>query len=801
MPIQILGLRDYVSKHGKKGKATRFFNKGWHVANIEDVFRPTKIQKILESIPKQEQWNLYFTVADCIKERELESQIAIPFDVDWVEYSETSSKEDITLRIRKILAEIIGLKVSSLCEENIACLWSGHGVQLFVFLEESFIDKKVFDEYAVSYKRLCKLFASKLKEHGIVFRDVDTTVFSHARLMRLPYTINRKEGHEDTDSFLVGDFRPAYVPMFLEKEVLKKDHVLNDTVLRSYPKPDTKGVLSGCDFLKWCKLNQNQVTEPQWYAMLSIVARLDSGNTLCHEYSREYAGYDEHATDTKIEQALSSAGPRTCEGVDSIWGKCSGCPHYQSNDLKSPILIKSDEYIATEGQGFRRLILGKDGSQKPGKLEYGDLLKAFIRDFSYKSQVVSEGVNGAILWKYEGDHWQRLYRGDIAAWVEKKTNGAVSSSEILEFIGKVTRCQMLDAAFFEESTLNYKQFKNCVLDMRSGEVLVPAPELGILNVIPHIYNRDAECPKWDKFLSDVCTGDIDKVRILNEFLGYVLFSDRNWIAKALMLIGSGGNGKSVYIDVVKAIVGDDNCTSIRMEQLNHEYSVASLDNKLLNACGEVSYKALRDTSGFKDMVSGGKLMGRATYEPMRPCNIRAKFILSCNEIPTVYDQSLGFGRRPLVVNFNARFDNAEGCDPHLTEKLIAETPGIINKALRSYRDLQERKGFYEGETTLQEKEAFLRGANDISEFVAAYFEKGSGDDFIKCSVILDMAKQYCANENIDERQFHGRRIASEFKKRFGVEGSRCKKVAKEVYRVYFGIRVKDDIDLDVNEEF
>lgn len=800
MPIQILGLRDYVSKQGKKGKAARFFNKNWHLSKIEDVFSQVKVKKLLETIPESDHWNLYFTVADCIKERELESQIAIPFDVDWVEYSETSTKELVALQTRKILAEIISLKVPEIREENIACLWSGHGVQLFVLLEESFIDKKVFDEYSVSYKRLCKLFSSKLKENGVVFRDVDTTVFSHARLMRLPYTINRKEGHEDTESFLVGDFSPAYLPMFLEKEILRKDHVLNDTVLKSYPKPDTKGVLAGCDFLKWCRSNQNQVTEPQWYAMLSIVARLESGNTLCHEYSKEYAGYDEHATDTKIEQALSSAGPRTCEGVDAVWGKCSGCSHYQSNDIKSPVLIKSDDYIATEGQGFRRLVLGKDGSQKPGKLEYGDLLKAFIRDFRYKSQVVSEGMNGAILWKYEDDHWSRLYRGDIAAWAEKKTNGAVSSSEVLEFVGKVTRCQMLDADFFENSVINYKQFKNCVLDMRTGEVLPPAPELGVVNVIPHVYNKDAVCPQWDKFLDDVCVQDVDKVRILNEFLGYILFSDRNWIAKALMLLGSGGNGKSVYIDVVKAIVGDENCTSIRMEQLSHEYSVASLDNKLLNACGEVSYKALRDTSGFKDMVSGGKLMGRATYEPMRPCNIRAKFILSCNEIPTVYDQSIGFGRRPLVVNFNARFDNAEGCDPHLTEKLIAETPGIINKALKSYRDLYERKGFYESEATLREKEEFLRGSNEIAEFVAAYFERGSEDEFVKSSVILDMAKQYCANENIDERKFHSKKIAQEIYKRF-LRKSKPKKINGKVFKCYSGLYIKEDIDLDINEEY
>ena len=79
MPIQVLGLRDYISKKGKKEKTTRFFGKKWQFSCVEDVFSREKVQKLLEQIPDNEAWNLYFTVADCIKERVLDSQIVIPF--------------------------------------------------------------------------------------------------------------------------------------------------------------------------------------------------------------------------------------------------------------------------------------------------------------------------------------------------------------------------------------------------------------------------------------------------------------------------------------------------------------------------------------------------------------------------------------------------------------------------------------------------------------------------------------------------------------------------------------------------
>ena len=800
MPIQILGLRDNISKQGKKEKSTRFFGKGWSLPKIEDVFSPDKIKKVLAKIPESERWNLYFTVAECVKEREIDKQLAIPFDVDWVECSPDLTQEQVTLHIRKVLASTLPESPPGASPSNIAALWSGHGVQLFVLLEEPLTSKKEFSEYSASYKKLCKIFEKNLRDSGVKFRDVDTTVFSHARLMRLPYTTNKKDGCEDAESFLVGDFEPMYFPMFLEKETLRKEHVLNDTVLKSYPKPDTKGVLAGCDFLKWCKTNQNEVTEPQWYAMLSVVSRLESGPILCHEYSKDHKDYDEHKTETKLEQALTSAGPRTCEGIDSIWGKCSGCPHYQSNEIRSPIMIKGEDYIATESIGFRRIIMDKNGNQRLGKLEYDDLVKAFVRDFNYKAQCTGDGVASVLFWKYEEDYWTRLNRGHIGVWIESKVEN-LTSNEHNEFVSKLARNNMLHDDFFENSNLNYKQFKNCVLDMRTGAILTPSSELGITHVIPHVFNEGATCPLWDKFLDGICQSSQGKIDNMNEFLGDILFSKDNRRAKALMLVGSGGNGKSVYIDVVKAVVGERNYSSVRIENSMHEYNIAELDNKLLNACGEVSYKAFKDSAGFKELVAGGKIMGRMIRGEPRTCNIRAKFILSFNTIPTVYDTSEGFGRRPLVINLNKRFDNTDECDHNLTEKLIAETPGIINKALKSYRKLEERKRYLETEEILADKEALLRGANSITDFVAEYFDRADEETFVKSSVIMDMVKQYCSNENIDERNFHMKRISSEFKKRFGVDSAGFKKINKKSHRVYFGIKIKDDIDLEINEEF
>lgn len=801
MPIQILGLREIVKKDGKKGIVTRFFNKGWQFAKVEEVFSEKNVLDLLKNVPEAEKYNLYFTVADCMKEREMSFQEVIPFDVDKIELKDGSleEKRNIILKAREILASLI----PGALPQNIASLWSGHGAQLFVLIEEQLLDKSVFNVYGTSYKKFCREYSRKLADAGIVHKEVDTTAFSSARLMRLPCTINRKKNLEDAESFLVGEYEPLKVPMFLEKEEVVKEHVIHDSVLRNYLKPDTKGVLTECHFLNWCKDNQNEVTEPQWYAMLSVVARLDGGHKLCHEYSNQYKGYDEHATDTKIQQALEAAGPRTCEGVDFVWGKCSGCPHYQSSEIRSPIQIKSPDYIATEATGFRPLIVDENGRTKKGPLSYSDMVKAYNRDHKYKSQVVGNGRNGILHWIYIEDYWRRIHEGDIAQWVEKVTKGEVKTHEVYEFINKLGRNNPIPANFFENAKNKYKQFMNCVLDLSTGDIYPPSPEFGITHVVPHVYNKEMKCPSWDKFLMDVTEEDENKVRILNEFVGYCLFSGNSWLQKALMLIGDGANGKSVFMHIVKELIGKENCASIKIKNIGKEDSIAQLGGKLVNICGEVSFDAFRDSADFKELVEGGTFTGRLQYEVPRDVIIYTKFIMACNEAPRVYDQSHGFARRLLVIVFNREFTpETEGHDPFIKEKLEREIPGIINRVSDAYKELVER-GYFDEPTKLKlEKDMFLNSSNGVTEFVNEYFEKSNDDEeFLKSSIIQEMANQYAEIMNVDPRMFSTRRIAAEFKRKFRVKGSNTKKVKGKVYRGYCGIKPKPDTDIEVEDNF
>ena len=70
--------------------------------------------------------------------------------------------------------------------------------------------------------------------------------------------------------------------------------------------------------------------------------------------------------------------------------------------------------------------------------------------------------------------------------------------------------------------------------------------------IPVTYDPSATCPKWDRFVDQVFSSDC---RVLAyEIIGWLMIPDMS-LQKAILLIGEGANGKSVYLSAVTAFLG------------------------------------------------------------------------------------------------------------------------------------------------------------------------------------------------------------------------------------------------------
>jgi hypothetical protein len=109
------------------------------------------------------------------------------------------------------------------------------------------------------------------------------------------------------------------------------DHENHTTADKTYQKTEGLNKLMECAFLQHCTADKTTLPEPQWYAMISIIAREPGGIDLAHELSKGYPDYSPDETDRKIRHALNSAGPATCTRIKELYDCGRDC------GVKSPI--------------------------------------------------------------------------------------------------------------------------------------------------------------------------------------------------------------------------------------------------------------------------------------------------------------------------------------------------------------------------------------------------------------------------------------------------------------------------------
>ena len=105
-----------------------------------------------------------------------------------------------------------------------------------------------------------------------------------------------------------------------------------------------------CSFMRHCREDASSLTEYEWYAWLSILARCKDGERLAHEIGSAYAGYRAEDTADKYRRAATETGPRTCAHISTLGSACVGCPFGKQNggDTTSPVQLgRPDPVTAT----------------------------------------------------------------------------------------------------------------------------------------------------------------------------------------------------------------------------------------------------------------------------------------------------------------------------------------------------------------------------------------------------------------------------------------------------------------------
>lgn len=258
--------------------------------------------------------------------------------------------------------------------------------------------------------------------------------------------------------------------------------------------------------------------------------------------------------------------------------------------------------------------------------------------------------------------------------------------------------------------------------------------------LPFEYNPDSKAPEFEKFLNEVLP-DISCQKIIMEYIAYSLTKHLK-LEKVLILYGTGANGKSAFFDIISALLGEANISTIDMRRLCDEngYYRVGLDTKLLNYASEFGGKI--DNQMFKKMISGEPVEARLPNK--EPIVIRdyCKFMFNANKLPDV-EHTDGFFRRQMIIPFDKKIEKSK-MDIHLAKRIIKnELSGIFNLVLEGLDRLLKQDGFSESELINNELAKFKKENNSVAMFLEEEHWIASKTQKIRLIDLYPFYERYC----------------------------------------------------------
>lgn len=217
------------------------------------------------------------------------------------------------------------------------------------------------------------------------------------------------------------------------------------------------------------------------------------------------------------------------------------------------------------------------------------------------------------------------------------------------------------------------------------------------SLLPFPFVPGAPCPLWDAHLSLCLEGDTHRASLLQEWYGYCLTPDTSQ-QKIMCFEGEGSNGKTVAVEVLRHLVGPENCSYVPLEAFGQRFQLFKTIGKLLNVCGDVAELDKVAEGHVKGFSSGDMLYcdlkGREGID-FRPT---ARLLLLFNQRPRFSDRSEAIWRRLLLMPWRI-FIPEESRIPSYREShrpdwpFLPELPGIFNWALAGLSRLRQAGRF------------------------------------------------------------------------------------------------------------
>lgn len=384
----------------------------------------------------------------------------------------------------------------------------------------------------------------------------------------------------------------------------------------------------------------------------------------------------------------------------------------------------------------------------PTDNHYAVIEKSMVKKQLYRfldgKQVVSAGAKGTAITPYVAtEHKLTDIIGAMGQWC------ALSTRLTVPFW--VSESSTPDIARPEDCL----PFKNGLLDIKryqDGEIKLYPVTANYFNfaVLPYDFDENATSPMWDKFLSEIFEGDEEKIRLLQQWFGYVITPDNSY-EKMMLLTGARRSGKSTVVETMQHTCGESMCGATSFQALGSNFGLQSMVDKWnivisdsktskIGAARVAMEKIMQITGNdavYVDVKYGTPLSGVKLF---------TRFTLIMNGLPALVDDSRAFESRVNILKFSKSFYGHE--DRTLKRRLVAEAKAgkLINFALQGLVDLRSSNNFVEPDSSITTREEFQRISSPLLVFTEECCEFGEGL-LVEKSMLFKAWRAWCEDNN------------------------------------------------------
>lgn len=152
--------------------------------------------------------------------------------------------------------------------------------------------------------------------------------------MIAPSSINGRayniiDGIDENGNFIIADLPEVWLNYLNKTSTVTEKSAKNE--LEKLPNKVYKGLdiekmFKNCAFLQFCRDNADDLPEPLWHSMITVLAQIEDSDELIHKLSEQYHCYNFTETQSKIDYARHFGHPQSCEYLSQNYSEiCANC--------------------------------------------------------------------------------------------------------------------------------------------------------------------------------------------------------------------------------------------------------------------------------------------------------------------------------------------------------------------------------------------------------------------------------------------------------------------------------------------